>query len=132
MGFDGIATYIDRTILGGALGGAILLVAALWLLYLSNWLWRARLRSVEGQELLKAGAERGLVEQRVGFAPAIAISGKLGGRPLRLDLEGGVRGLFLKVEHGESYTRVAWESVSGDLDGWLAALDCDSREEEGS
>lgn len=98
--FESAASYVDVSVLTGALAGGLVLLAALWAFYLINWLWQGSLRA-DGQAAIDlACGELGLRLQAPGLRARIVVAGERDGRPLRIEWRGGLQGAHSRVSWG--------------------------------
>jgi hypothetical protein len=89
---EGVASYIDDALLGGALTSLLILLGIAWLLFLQNWLWRAWLEKERGVQFREAAETLGLAIRRPGFGPRLRAASPRGEPALSLMLSGGWRG----------------------------------------
>jgi hypothetical protein len=113
------STYVDVTMVNSALAALLVLVGAVWGLYLMHRLWQTSLAE-ESAGALDAAAALGLVVHPPGFTPRLVATGDLGGQPVRVEWRGGVLGARTRVRVG-GYRQTL--PLVTDAEGLAAALD---------
>ena len=91
MLLDGIASYVDVTMVQGVLSGVIVAGAAVAGRYMMNRLWQKSLLA-DSRPALQAAEAAGLQIRPLGFGALIRAEGTVGGRPVRIQWRGGVFG----------------------------------------
>ena len=122
---EGVASYIDDALLGGALTSLLILVGIAWLLFLQNWLWRAWLEKERGGQFREAAHNLGLTIRRAGFGPRLRAARPSGQPALSLVLSGGWRGAVVVLSFRDGVRklryRAALDSFEGSLAEWAQA-----------
>ena len=113
------STYVDVTMVNSALAALLVLVGAVWALYLLHRLWQTSLAE-EAAGALDEAVARGLVLHPPGFSPRLVVTGEVGGQPARLEWRGGVWGARTRVRVGSRRETVP---LITDAAGLAAALD---------
>lgn len=106
--FESAASYVDVSVLTGALAGGLVLLAALWAFYLVNWLWQGSLRDENRSAVDLAVGDLGLRLQAPGLRARIVAAGVYEGRPLRVEWRGGLQGAHCRVQWGAQ----RWEGAA--------------------
>ena len=98
-------SWVDLTITNSVLSGLLLVVAALWGLYLVNRLWQGSLAS-DAQAGIMAAGERGLDLVPAGLRARLVARGRVDGRDVRVEWRGGMRGAHSVVVIADRFARV--------------------------
>jgi hypothetical protein len=98
--FESAASYVDVSVLTGALAGGLVLLAALWAFYLLNWLWQGSLRDEHRGAIDLAVGDLGLRLEVPGLRARVVAEGVYDGRPLRVEWRGGLQGAHSRVRWG--------------------------------
>lgn len=108
------STYIDITVMNSVLAGLVVLVAALWALYVFSRLWQQSLLD-DAREALQAAPELGLAVAPLRTGPKVVASGQVGGRAVRVEWRGGIWGAHSVVVAGGHKTVHPLLADSGSL-----------------
>lgn len=111
-------TWVDLTITNSVLSGVLLVVAALWGLYLVNRLWQGSLAS-DAAEGIEAAASRGLVLDPTGLRARLVARGEVDGGMVRVEWRGGLRGAHSVVVWKDRFARVPLIDSTEALDAGL-------------
>jgi hypothetical protein len=111
-------TWVDLTITNSVLSGFLLLVAALWGLYLINRLWQGSLAN-DAQAGIAAAGARGLGLVPAGLRARLVARGHLDGQDVRVEWRGGVRGPHSVVVVADRFSRVPFIDSAEALDASL-------------
>ena len=114
-------TWVDLTITNSVLSGLLLVVAALWCLYLVNRLWQGSLAR-DAEPGIEAAALRGLVLQPAGLRARLVASGELDGEVLRVEWRGGLRGTHSVIRWADRFSRVPLIDSEDALEAGLARV----------
>jgi len=122
VGFEGVSTYIDETLIQGILAGVLLLLVAYWIRFANNWLWR--------ESFLNDGLyprcvnSLGLIVEPLSSGPRLMANGKFEGREVELTMEGSFRGRRLICKIGDNAERLvlggALNGAEKELEAWLS------------
>ena len=96
MLLDGIASYVDVTMVQGVLSGVIVASAAVTVRYMTNRLWQKSLIA-ESEPALRAAEAAGLRIRPLGFGPIVQAQGVVGLQAVRVRWRGGVLGARTSV-----------------------------------
>jgi hypothetical protein len=88
------------TVLNGILSGLVILLAAVWCVYLHNWLWQRSLQQ-DAREALAAAQDLGLELKPLGIRARLVAVGTVGDRDVRIEWRGGFRGARTVVLFGD-------------------------------
>ena len=91
MLLDGIASYVDVTLVQGVLSGVVVASAAVAGRYMANRLWQKSLIA-DSEPALRAAESAGLRILPLGFGPCIRAQGTVGAQSVRIRWRGGVFG----------------------------------------
>lgn len=111
-------TWVDLTITNSVLSGLLLLVAALWGLYLVNRLWQGSLAR-DAQAGIDAAAGRGLPLRPAGLRARLIARGEVDGQDVRVEWRGGLRGPHSVVVVADRFARVPLIDSAEALDASL-------------
>ncbi|GEM_PF-5057975 len=107
----------------GAMTGVFVVVGLAWATFGLNRLWVAHLQRTAGGDFQRAAAALGLAPQAPTYGPRLWATGELDGRPIRLELRGGLRGEVLRLKVGRRQVRAHLCEIEGSAESWaLAAL----------
>jgi hypothetical protein len=119
IGVDNDAgTWVDLTITNSVLSGLLLVVAALWGLYLVNRLWQGSL-AADAAAGISAAGERGLALVPAGLRARLVARGQVEGQDVRVEWRGGLRGAHSVVVFADRFARVPLIDSAEALDASL-------------
>ncbi|MEC8422768.1 MAG: hypothetical protein VX000_03260 [Myxococcota bacterium] len=110
--------WVDLTITNSVLSGLLLVVAALWGLYLVNRLWQGSL-ATDAEAGIGAARARGLLLVPPGLRARLVAAGELDGRAVQIEWRGGVRGAHSVVITADRKARVPLIDSADALDASL-------------
>lgn len=111
-------TWVDVTIANSVLSGFLLVVAALWGLYLVNRLWQGSLAN-DAEAGIAAAADRGLPLVPAGLRARLVARGQVDGQDVRVEWRGGMRGAHSVVVFADRFARVPLIDSAEALDASL-------------
>lgn len=104
---------VDEVYLNGVLSGILLGVAGLWLLWLANALWRASLRPFAEASPFELTPS--------GWRARYRGEGVVDGKPVDIELVGGLAGPIAIVERGDRTERIPL--AGRPAEAWYSALE---------
>lgn len=114
-------TWVDLTITNSVLSGMLLVVAALWGLYLVNRLWQGSL-AADAEAGIEAASLRGLALQPAGLRARLVAAGELDGQEVRIEWRGGLRGNHSVIRWADRFSRLPLIDSVDALDAGLARV----------
>ena len=92
-------TWVDLSIANSVLAGGLLIVAALWAVYILNRLWQGSLYN-DARGGVEAAHALGLQLAPTGLRARLVATGAVGDQPVRVEWRGGVRGARSLIHAG--------------------------------
>ncbi len=114
-------SWVDLTITNSVLSGFMLLVAALWGLYLVNRLWQGSLAN-DAAAGIAAAAGLGLRLVPAGLRARLVARGIVDGEDVRVEWRGGLRGAHSVVFVADRFSRVPLIDSAAALDATLQRM----------
>jgi hypothetical protein len=114
-------SWVDLTITNSVLSGFMLLVAALWGLYLVNRLWQGSLAN-DAAAGISAAAGLGLGLVPAGLRARLVARGIVDGQDVRVEWRGGLRGAHSVVFVADRFSRVPLIDSAEALDASLQRI----------
>ena len=129
---EGVGSYIDPAVVGGILSGVLLAVAAAWVLFAQNALWRIHLRALSNACFKNIGRVGTFSLNSEGFGPQIRWLGTVQGEVVVVRLKGGLQGVRVQLTKGVDSSQkepwISWQALEGGLEHWLVERLKDPRE----